>query len=90
MRRFHLVRKVDASGISGTGRVAEGVLFDNGWVAMIWLSARPSVNLFASIEDVEAIHGHDHKTEIVFVDEPVLTEKHSSSRTRHEKRKPLN
>jgi hypothetical protein len=65
-RLFHLVRAEDMSGISGTGRVAEGVLFSNGWVAMRWLSDRPSMNFFASIDDVVAIHGHDNKTKIVF------------------------
>jgi hypothetical protein len=42
------------------------VLFSNGWVAMRWLSDRPSMNFFASIDDVAAIHGHDNTTKIVF------------------------
>ena len=33
MRRFYLQRDEDATGISGTGKVAEGILFSTGWVA---------------------------------------------------------
>ena len=69
MRLFHLMRTEDESGVSGTGRVAEGVLFSNGWVALCWLSQRASVAFYASMADVEAIHGHDGKTAIVFVEE---------------------
>ncbi len=34
MRRFQLNRIVDESGVSGTGVVAQGVEFDNGFCAM--------------------------------------------------------
>ena len=37
-RIFHLLRLADESGVSGTGRVAEGVIFSNGWVALVWLT----------------------------------------------------
>ena len=39
MRLFKLQRKVDCSGVSGTGVVAEGVEFDDGQVALRWLTA---------------------------------------------------
>ena len=38
-RRFELHRDDDVSGVSGTGVVAEGVLFSSGRVALEWLSA---------------------------------------------------
>ncbi len=66
MRIFKLQRTEDMSGVSGTGCVAEGVVFGNGWVAMVWLSDRPSLVFYPTIEDVEAIHGHDGRTEVVF------------------------
>jgi hypothetical protein len=69
MRRFHLQRDVDATGISGTGRVAEGVVFSNGWCALTWLTAHTSVVFYQSIADVEAIHGHQGSTKIVYQDE---------------------
>ena len=67
-RRFVLVRKVDVSGISGTGLVAEGVQFTDGTCAIRWRGARRSTVLWNSIEDVEAIHGHEGATVIEWVD----------------------
>lgn len=68
--RFHFQRDTDATGVSGTGRVAEGVLFADGTCAVRWLSEHRSTASYASIEDVIAIHGHGGKTRIVFDDCP--------------------
>lgn len=68
MRRFRLVRKVDATGVSGTGVVAEGVEFSTGKAAMGWLTSVRSVALYDSIADLEAIHGHGGLTVIEWVD----------------------
>jgi hypothetical protein len=68
MRRFHLQRNEDATGISGTGRVAEGVVFSNGWCAMTWLTEYTSVVFYPSMKAIEHIHGHGGKTAIVFED----------------------
>ena len=65
MKIFYLKRLEDESGISGTGRVAQGFIFDNGKVAVSWLSEHPSVTIYDSIGEVHAIHGHQGKTEIV-------------------------
>ena len=62
---FYLKRAEDESGISGTGRVAQGFVFDNGKVAVTWLSEHPSVTVYDSLGEVTAIHGHGGKTEIV-------------------------
>lgn len=68
MRRFSLQRDVDETGVSGTGRVAEGVVFSNGWCAMTWLTQYTSVVFYPGIEHVQAIHGHQGKTRVVFED----------------------
>lgn len=68
MRRFHFERTEDASGVSGCGRVAEGVIFSNGKVALEWLSKHSSTGLYDSLADVEHIHGHEGRTKIVFED----------------------
>lgn len=68
IRRFHFMRLEDASGVSGCGIVAEGVVFSNGKVALEWLSAHPCTNVYNSLADVEHIHGHQGKTRIVFDD----------------------
>lgn len=66
MKLFHLQRDVDVTGISGSGRVAEGVVFSNGWVALTWLTEHTSVVFYPSLDDVYAIHGHEGKTRVVF------------------------
>jgi len=65
MKIFYLKRVEDESGISGTGRVAQGFIFDNGKVAVTWLSEHPSVTIYDNIGEVSAVHGHGGKTEIV-------------------------
>ena len=64
MKIFYLNRTEDESGVSGTGRVAQGFIFDNGKVAVTWLSDHPSVTVYDSIGEVHAIHGHNGKTEV--------------------------
>ena len=66
MKVFYLERDVDATGVSGTGRVAEGVEFTNGWCALTWLTAHTSVAYYPSLSELEAIHGHEGRTRTVF------------------------
>ena len=68
MKRFVLDRREDETGVSGTGCIAEGVLFDNGKCALAWLSRYRSVTVFDNIEELEAVHGHDGKTVIQWID----------------------
>ena len=70
MRRFHLERDIDETGISGTGIVAEGVMFTNGHVAMTWLSPFLAVNVYDNMEVVVQLHGHNGKTRVVWDDQP--------------------
>jgi hypothetical protein len=60
--RFHLHRREDESGVSGTGVVAEGVRFSDGRCVLRWLTAVSSIAIYDSIEDLIAIHGHKGKT----------------------------
>jgi len=68
MKRFVLDRREDETGVSGTGYIAEGVLFDNGKCALAWLSRYRSVTVFDNMDEVKAIHGHDGKTIIQWID----------------------
>lgn len=68
MRRFHLQRNEDETGVSGIGIVAEGVEFTSGMVAMTWHSPHRCLNVYESIKTVEELHGHDGKTIIIFLD----------------------
>jgi hypothetical protein len=65
-RTFRLVRDDDETGISGKGVVAEGVEFSNGMCAMCWLTAMHSVAVYPNVRQLEAIHGHNGRTRVVF------------------------
>lgn len=68
MRRFYLQRLEDETGISGTGKVVEGVMFSDGSVALRWLSNLTSWAIYRSMAEVEAIHGHGGKTVVDWLD----------------------
>ena len=65
MRLFELRRNVDESGVSGTGIVAQGVVFDTGKCVLTWLTEYRSTTVYDSIYDVMAIHGHGGATKVV-------------------------
>lgn len=66
-RAFVLKRDEDVSGISGTGVVAQGIEFDDGMVVLRWcVGEYRSTVVWPSIEAVEAIHGHDGRTSVVW------------------------
>lgn len=67
-RAFYLERTHDVSGVSGTGRVAEGVVFSDGSAVLRWLSDWPTSVVFhdRGLDSIEAIHGHGGATRIVW------------------------
>lgn len=69
-RRLHLVRTEDETGVSGTGVIVEGIEFSDGTVALRWLTTHTSTAVYASIADVETIHGHGGKTRVQWIDPP--------------------
>jgi hypothetical protein len=66
MRTFHLERLVDISGVSGVGRVADGVMFGDGKIALHWESEHSSINIYSSVDDLLCVHGHEGSTKIVW------------------------
>lgn len=66
MRTFKLYRKEDATGISGTGYIAEGAVFSNGNAVLNWLTTHQSIGLYPSIEELVSIHGHEGRTMVVW------------------------
>ena len=68
MRLFHLFRQHDVSGVSGIGVVAEGVELTNGFVVMTWLTTHHSIVIYPNIKELEAIHGHEGSTKVVWLD----------------------
>jgi hypothetical protein len=67
-RRFYLYRQEDISGISGLGIVADGVLFPNGLCVIAWRGKYHSIEVFPTVQQLEAVHGHGGKTHIVYED----------------------
>lgn len=68
MRRFDLIRHHDVSGVSGEGKVAEGVQFSDRTLALRWLGDHPATAVWPSLESVLAVHGHNGLTEVRWVD----------------------
>ena len=74
MRTFHVYRDEDVSGVSGTGMIAEGVMFSSGRVFVNWLSMHKIVEMADSVAEWQAVHGHEGKTKILWDDEVDETE----------------
>jgi hypothetical protein len=58
MRRFRIDREVDPTGVSGTGCVAQGIVFSDGTTVVRWLGKTATTTVHDCIESVEAIHLH--------------------------------
>jgi hypothetical protein len=69
LRTFELVRRVDESGVSGTGIVAQGIQFDDGVCALRWLTTTSSTAIYTNINELETIHGHGGLTTVEWLDE---------------------
>lgn len=70
IRRFVLQRREDLTGVSGTGTVAEGVQFSDGKVAIRWKGQVRSTVLYDTVNDAVAIHGHEGRTIVDWLDTP--------------------
>jgi hypothetical protein len=68
-RRFYLDRQVDVTGASGTGRVADGVLWPDGTASVRWRGEHQSTVHWDEFASAERIHGHGGATRIVWIDQ---------------------
>jgi hypothetical protein len=69
LKLFELIRTKDVTGISGTGTVAEGIQFSSGTCVIQWTTDINSIGIYASIEHVIHIHGHEGSTIVYWQDE---------------------
>jgi hypothetical protein len=60
LQTFHMIRNADETGVSGTGRVLDGVVFPNGMVAICWRSETPSMTQFRSFVEFRHVHIDAH------------------------------
>jgi hypothetical protein len=74
MKPFELYRHEDETGVSGTGHIASGVEFDDGTCVLRWRTETPGTTIYASVEHMLRVHGHNGKTEMRYV--------HSATKTK--------
>lgn len=91
MRRFYLKREEDPNGVSGTGRVADGVEFENGLCAVTWKSEYPSITIYQSVTVLEKVHTHKGKdpTRLVWVDPKFEAVEEKAKETKAEEKQAL-
>ncbi len=66
---FTMIRNQDCSGMSGTGRVLDGIIFPCGKVVVCWRRQVNSVQIYDSFEEFMTVHVESHpdnKTEILW------------------------
>jgi len=80
-KKFAMIRNFDITGVSGSGYMLEGVVFQNGKVAATWLPTGPiiatSLVLFDSMDDFMKVRVDSHpenKTQIIWEDDPEFPE----------------
>ncbi len=69
--RFFMERREDETGISATGRVLEGVLWQNGQVTVQWRPPMSTITIYKNFQTFLKIHvtSHPSKNVVVFIDE---------------------
>ena len=76
--RFFLQRMQDETGVSGTGVVGHGVVFESGKVVFHWRPPMSTVTVYDSFEIFLRVHvtSHPSKNSVVFLDEASLKHIH--------------
>ena len=67
-RLFELLRKRDVSGVTGTGSVADGVVWTDSTVTLRWKGDHPATAVWDSVESILAVHGHEGATVVRWLD----------------------
>jgi hypothetical protein len=62
LKKFYLLRLEDVHSTSGTGVVAEGVIFGDGTGSYTGLTKHKTVTTFVKVKDVMDLHGHGGRT----------------------------
>jgi hypothetical protein len=57
---YNMIRITDQTGVSGTGRVAQVAVFEDGSAVTRWMTGKDSFAVWASIEDLLDIHIRSH------------------------------
>ena len=62
MEIFRVDRINDESGVSGTGHIIDGVIFDDGTIVIKWRTSMSSIAIYKSFEEFKKIHIDSHPT----------------------------
>ena len=69
---FVLYRDEDATGVSGTGVVATGIVWPDGHAALRWKAddreAASSTSVWTSVADLMRVHGHVGLSKLFYLD----------------------
>ena len=65
LKPFYLLRLEDVHGMSGTGVVAVGAILPSGRCVLEWITGELTETIFESIAQIERLHGHNGRTEVV-------------------------
>jgi hypothetical protein len=68
VRDFILIREKDITGKSGTGIVAEGVVFTDGFAIIKWLREPYALGIYETLEALISVHGHEGNTHVEFIE----------------------
>jgi hypothetical protein len=74
MRSFEVIRQNDETGISGTGKVIEGIIFSDGECVVRWMTEKSlgrCVSIWPNFGSFLSIHVYPHpsnNTQIMFSD----------------------
>ena len=67
LKTFSVYRRVDQSGVSGAGRILDGVIFHTGWVVVCWRTdidaakhGHSNLGIYQTWEDFKYIHIDSH------------------------------
>ena len=67
MKPFRVCRKIDNTGISGTGVIAHGCILPSNRVVIEWTGTVRSIVIYESYCDMMMIMGHNGETTIEFL-----------------------
>ena len=68
--RFYMNRLSDVTGVSGTGRVVNGVIMPSGKVVLEWKSPHQTIGIYDNFKQFLTIHveSHPDANEVIFID----------------------
>lgn len=69
-KRFYMNRSKDETGVSGTGRVLEGILTASGKIIVEWKFPYHTIGIYNSLEEFKFIHqkSHPNSSKLVWID----------------------